>query len=283
MKRSDATAALSWANNTRATADTRITATEFRVLCVIAGGCRTRSEIAAAASCGESTIPRAVRRLEKIGALERTPDPGKANNYVVLVRPDTGTSVDTGVATSRAADEIGVAKPKWRGAKPDTPSPVLSTGAPIRNAGARATTKQITTSTSEDNPERPEGVWEIVMPGGPGELNIDWVIGDVERKFANERGYLNGSCDELFGQFIDHCATRGPRQSPAWRSEWKKWVRNQIRFDAERAQQLETQNVQRPRAAAAGRPDNIATRILMRDILDDPSDNDGRMDSLTGK
>ena len=144
MKRSDGTAALSWANDTRATADTRITATEFRVLCVIAGGCRTRAEISAAAGCSESTVPRAVRKLEKIGALKREQNPGKANDYVVQVRPDTGTSADTGIATGRtkAATRISkVAEPTDTGASTDTASAVDNDDALIRNASARVENK----------------------------------------------------------------------------------------------------------------------------------------------
>lgn len=144
MKRSDATAALSWANDTRATADTRITATEFRVLCVIAGGCRTRAEIAAAAGCSQSTVPRAVRRLEKIKALKREQHAGKANDYVVQVRPDTGTAADTGITTGRAKADTRISKAVEQadtGAEADTGSAVDNDVLPIRNAGARVENK----------------------------------------------------------------------------------------------------------------------------------------------
>lgn len=141
MKRSDATAALSWANDTRATSDTRITATEFRILCVIAGGCSTRATIAAAAGCGESTIPRAVRRLEKIGALKRIPgEAGKANTYEVYVRPDTGVAADTRIATRRVSKNTRIAKVQESsdtGAAADTGDAVDNIAPLIRNASAR--------------------------------------------------------------------------------------------------------------------------------------------------
>lgn len=155
MKRSDATAALSWANDTRAAGDTRITAVQFRILCVIAGGCRTRAEISAAAGCGESTVPRAVRKLESIGAIKRVPIPGKANDYAVQVRPDTGIPGDTGIATSRVAKSTRITKvPELSdtGADGDTGQAVDNAGGHIKHAHARAEPKQITT-LSELNPE----------------------------------------------------------------------------------------------------------------------------------
>ena len=144
LKRSDATAALSWANDTRATSDTRITATEFRVLCVIAGGCRTRAEIAAAAGCSQSTVPRAVRRLEKIKALKREQHAGKANDYVVQVRSDTGATADTGITTGRAKADTRISKAVEQadtGAEADTGSAVDNSAPLIRNASARVENK----------------------------------------------------------------------------------------------------------------------------------------------
>lgn len=240
MKRSDATAALSWANNTRATGDTRITSTELHVLIVIAGGCRTRAEIAAAVGCAESTVPRCVRKLVKIGALKRTPQDGKANVYEVKPRQiDTGIASDTGINTRRTTKTARITKAppsNDTGANDDMALAVDNNDAPIRNAGARAAPEQITTQLSEFNPESPVCVGApIVMPVGGANLDVDWALSEADRKFANERGFLNGSCDELFGQFLDHCATRGPRISTSWRSEWRRWVRNEVKFAAERA------------------------------------------------
>lgn len=250
MKRSDATAALSWANNTRATSDTRVTPTELHVLCVIAGGCRTRTEIASAVGCGESTVPRAVRKLVKLGALKRIENPGKANDYAVQTRAiDTGISDDTRVATSRTAKNTGVvlAPPSANtGGAYDTPK----NGAHIENASAGAENNLLT--LEELYPDRAESVCgRPVMPVGGGMLDMDWTLSDPDRAFANERGYLNGSCDELFGKFLDRCATKGPMQSPAWRSEWKKWVRNEVKFDTERAQRFPAQATFHDHASSA--------------------------------
>lgn len=109
----------------------------------------------------------------------------------------------------------------------------------IEHASARAEPPTNITTTSELYPETDEpsstvcGKSADVMPIGGGMLDANWLLSPDERAFANERGYLNGSCDELFGQFLDHCATKGPRMSASWRSEWRKWVRNQVRFDTQ--------------------------------------------------
>lgn len=129
----------------------------------------------------------------------------------------------------------------------------------IEHADARA---QLTlnNTTSELHSEKAETSFESVahacakpMPNGGGELDPDWTLTDEQRGFAHERGFLNGSCDELFGQFIDHCVTKGPRISTGWKSEWRKWVRNQVRFDTERARapQKESSHDQRDRSTGA--------------------------------
>lgn len=159
MKRSDATAALSWANNTRATGDTRITSTELHVLIVIAGGCSTRAEIAAAVGCAESTVPRCVRKLVKIGALKRTPQDGKANVYEVKPRQiDTGIASDTGIATSRTTKTTRITKAppsNDTGANDDTAPAVDNSDAHIRNAGARGLDNLLTEedTASSETPE----------------------------------------------------------------------------------------------------------------------------------
>lgn len=164
-----------------------------------------------------------------------------------------------------------------------------------KHAPARGNTKLITTSLSELNPETPESSFESVareMPEGGGNLDMGWTLSATDRAFANERGFLNGSCDELFGQFLDHCATKGPRQSTRWRSEWGRWVRNQVKFDAERERRAnqtpEANHVQRAYAPAAGRTnvraksDPVFDRLL--EDLDESEDQPldlGRLESHT--
>lgn len=171
----------------------------------------------------------------------------------------------------------------------ENPSPNSGTGGPVicgevlppmkEHAGARVENNLLTKSNLELNSEPLSVCGARAMPVGGGKLDMDWVLGAEDRKFANERGFLNGSCDELFGKFLDHCATKGPRISPRWRSEWGRWVRNEVKFDAERARRANlpieaNSDDQRPSHsyASAGkrRARSVETEILMRDILDRP-------------
>lgn len=172
----------------------------------------------------------------------------------------------------------------------ENPSPNSGTGVPVicgevlppmkEHAGARVENNLLTVSKLELNSETPSvcGAGAREMPVGGGDLDMGWVLSAEDRAFANERGFLNGSCDELFGQFLDHCATKGPRISTRWRSEWGRWVRNQVKFDAERARRAnnpEANNDQQRTShsyASAGkrRARSVETEILMRDILDRP-------------
>jgi len=170
----------------------------------------------------------------------------------------------------------------------------------IEHAGARA---QLTlkTTTSELNPERAETSFESgahasanPMPSGGGELDPDWTLSDKHRAFANERGFLNGSCDELFGQFIDRCTTHGPRISVGWGAEWRRWVRNEVKFNAQR-QSPKTENTHDQRdhqtgtAGRAGQSSNrggalsTSSEILLRKIARGRADDERRVESHTGK
>lgn len=290
MKRSDATAALSWANDTRATSDTRITATEFRVLCVIAGGCDTRAKIAAAAGCGESTVPRAVRRLEKIGALKRHPgEPGKANSYEVFVRQDTGVAADTGITTRRVAKNTRISKvqePSDTGAKADTGLPV-DNGAPlIRNAGARVEDKS-STRVLELNSERVEpsgGALVLVAPPAKPDkrgtrMHADWRPGPSAMKEAVKHGIVNGWCEATLENFIDYWL--GVPGAKGVKLDWDATFRNALRAEAKARRYVPAEystdgksNDQRTSHsyASAGkrRARSVETEILMRDILDRP-------------
>lgn len=162
------------------------------------------------------------------------------------------------------------------------------------HARARVENNLLTKSKLELNSEPLSvcGAGAREMPVGGGELDMDWVLSAEDRKFANERGFLNGSCDELFGKFLDHCATKGPRISPRWRSEWGRWVRNEVKFDAERARRAnhptEANHEQR-----IGRSDNGAnygrekrnhhTDLLLRDVLDDQPSAVGGLDFIASK
>lgn len=140
--------------------DTRLTATEKVIFGNIAGGYQTRAEIAKASSCAESSVPRAVRKLELLGYLEREFNKGKANTYKVLAQPDTGIAQDTGVATSRTDKRWGVAPDTGEGRPTDTGQAAIEDAEFVDNSaahistGARAETLTFnTTASSELNPE----------------------------------------------------------------------------------------------------------------------------------
>lgn len=242
MKRSDATAALSWANDTRATSDTRITATEFRILCVIAGGCDTRAKIAAAAGCGESTVPRAVRRLEKIGALKRHPgEAGKANTYEVFVRAETGVAADTGITTSRVAKNTRISKVQERsdtGAVADTGSAVDNSAPLIRNASARVENKSSSIEL-ELNSERVEpssgGALVLTAPSAKPDkrgsrMHADWRPGPSAMREAFKHGIVNGWCEATLENFIDYWLSVPGAKGV--KLDWDATFRNALRTEA---------------------------------------------------
>lgn len=115
--------------------DTRLTAAEFRVFANIAKGYQTRADIARGAKCGESTVPRAVRKLISHGYLERQFNDGRANTYVVrLPSPEqAGINNDTGVAKPPSSVDTGI-----------------STGSGSGNTGAAVETPD-DTATSQEN------------------------------------------------------------------------------------------------------------------------------------
>lgn len=249
MKRTDATAALSWADNTRATSDTRITAIQYRILSVIAGGCETRARIAAAAGCGESTVPRAVRRLEKVGALKRTIGaPGKANTYEVLVRSDTGIARDTGITTTRVASKTRIAKVRESGETGATSETGQTENAPrahIEHAPACAAPVQTITLPVEDYTETVVLVEAVVarepaphiLNGAaksmPAHLladklieiaNSPWLLPNtlgLSKTVQEIRGWITDECDfdqDIVPTVIDLCA-RYPGKRPL--TTWK--------------------------------------------------------------
>jgi len=147
--------------------DTRLTTTERVIFGNIVKGYQTRASIAKATGCAESSVPRAVRKLEALGYLKRVFHDGKANTYEVLAQRDTGITNDTGIATSRTkrtrgiAEATGVSPPAdtGEGRRADTPEDaefVDNDATPI-STGARAETPNLNTSSElELNLQTPE-------------------------------------------------------------------------------------------------------------------------------
>jgi hypothetical protein len=258
MKRSDATAALSWANNTRATDDTRITSTELHVLIVIAGGCRTRAEIAAAVGCAESTVPRCVRKLVKIRALERRAVDGKANEYTVQARQiDTGTIDDTGITTSRTAKNTRLANAppaNDTGADSDTGRAVDNPDTHIRNARARAAPDKNTTQVSEDNPESAEGVERAARAKrqpNSGIPTLDLEMTDSMRKLADEAGFLNGTGEAAFLRWRAHRAKKG-KTIFNYAADFHAWILEDLRENNNRGSYAKPSGAPQPATTIRG-------------------------------
>lgn len=275
----------------------------------------TKAEMGALIGVKERQVSTVLKEVEESLCLiqkQRRGGAGKgrvANNYVV--RPDaTGNPVpaawrrqptaDSGNQQSSTGNPVPAKNSNQQstaGSDGRSVAPVACGELPSRenkHAPARAQLTFKNTTLSELNSETDESSFESVareMPVGGGVLDMRWTLGAEDRRFANERGFLNGSCDELFGQFLDHCATKGPRQSTRWRSEWGRWVRNQVKFDSERARRAnqtpEANDVQRARyPATTGRTtvrakgDPVFDRLL--DDLTEPEDQPldlGRLES----
>ena len=263
-------------------------------------GSITKAEIGSLVGVQERQVSTVLKQLEEKLSLvqkQRNGGSGKGrapNNYIV--RPDaTGNPVPE---TWRRHQVAGSGNEQSSAGNPvpaKTSNQQSNTGSdgrsvapaacgevlpPIEHAAARGRAN-LKTTTTELYPERLElvCVGSPVMPDGGGELDMSWVLSASQRAFANERGFLNGSCDELFGQFLDHCATKGPKLSASWRSEWGKWVRNEVKFNTERAQRISQSGAPNERtrnhsyaSAGRGRARSIETEILMRDIAGDPSE-----------
>ncbi len=142
--------------------DTRLTATEKVIFGNIAGGYQTRAEIAKASGCAESSVPRAVRKLEALGYLKRQFNEGKANTYEVLPQPDTGITSDTGIRTTRTDSargidsDTGVSRPADTGQTGIEDAEFVDNGARHISTGARAQKLTLNTTLSELNPEPAE-------------------------------------------------------------------------------------------------------------------------------
>lgn len=232
---------------------------------------------------------------------------GRAPNRYVF-RPDSvGAPIpDDWITNSKSGTEVHEQNDKTDADavfRVENQSPNSGTGSPVicgevlppvkEHAGARVENNLLTKKNLELNPETLSVCVAREMPVGGGDLDLDWTLSAADRAFANERGFLNGSCDELFGQFLDHCATKGPRLSASWRSEWRKWVRREVKFDVERAQRnnqsTEAANDQ-PRTSRSDNGANYGrekrnhhTDLLLRDVLDDQPSAVGGLDFSASK
>jgi len=147
--------------------DTRLTTVERVVFGNIVKGYQKRADIAKATGCAESSVPRAVRKLEVLGYLKREFHDGKPNTYTVLTperaATDTGIPQDTGIAASRTGKRRGIARDAGVSPPADTGSAAIidaefvdNSAAHIEHGRARAQLTLNNYTSSELYPERAE-------------------------------------------------------------------------------------------------------------------------------
>lgn len=64
-------------------------------------------------------------------------------------------------------------------------------------------------------------------------IPIDLPMPDDARAFAAERGFMNGTCDEMWTHFTAYHASKGTL-SASIPGHWRTWVQNQVKFRGER-------------------------------------------------
>lgn len=179
---------------------------------------------------------------------------------LTLIKTEKGKSPGRGRAPNRYVprpDSTGSPVPDdWaiRNSKSGTPNPELidirkcsAVGDEVnqhRNSGTRVPDKtppmdkhacarvldKFLPLENNSSSERLELVVESVsaraMAGG-GPFNADWTMGEPDRAFANEMGFMNGSADALFDRFKDHFLATG-KIYVNWNARWRKWVRDEV-------------------------------------------------------
>ena len=203
-----------------------------------AKGCFTlrRKEIAELLQCSLDTVDRRIKKLEGEGLLtvERVPrkngyGPSKYTLAMAAAGRNTAATCENG--PSRIGAASGQRNPAARG----NAELRLGESAKVAATGAASIRKPSNTVEEETQfyPETPELVFEsegahapaLIMSGG-GPFRDEWVLGDPERKFANDQGLRNGSVDVAFAMFGAHHASKGT-VTVNWKAEWKKWVLRQ--------------------------------------------------------
>lgn len=159
--------------------DTRITATEYRVLSNIAKGYRKRADLARASTCSVPTVARAIAKLVSLEIITRTEKKGRPSLLVINTRITDDTCIADDAAghivgdpSARIADDphiTGDAASRIMGDSRiagDTAKPVDNKNpAHIRNAGARAEPLTNITLPLELNPEPEEASGKgVVLP-----------------------------------------------------------------------------------------------------------------------
>lgn len=183
--------------------------------------------------------------------------------------------------------------------------PVSNSVAHIEHAPARADSNLINTTTSEIYPETLElrvgdgGAFELAPPvaSKPDKrgtrMRADWAPGPSAMAEAVKLGIVNGWGEATLANFIDYWL--GVPGARGLKLDWDATYRNELRKESKARRHIPTtytsgrgQHVNAASRANFG-PDygrgksNHHSDELLRDILGDPPDGDGRVDIFTGK
>lgn len=94
-------------------------------------------------------------------------------------------------------------------------------------------------------------------------IPIDLPMSEKDRAFAAERGFVNGTCDEMWTHFTAYHASKGTL-SASIHGHWVTWVQNQVKFQGDRNGNRPSASgavSERPRSEQRSRP-RSATTIL---------------------
>ena len=111
--------------------------------------------------------------------------------------------------------------------RPQGVNPPVKGGVKAQKPEARSQIEETPTLRSGvSSPERkPRASARQLIP-------LDMAMPDDARAFAAERGFVNGSCDEMWTHFTAYHASKGTL-SASVTGHWRTWVQNQVKFRGE--------------------------------------------------
>lgn len=226
-----------------------------------------RKDFAAMLRCSVDTFDRRVSSLceEEMLKVEKSfSRRGQRPNGYVLAIPEDFARISRG-RSSAAPDSR-----KNAAAAPETIQET-SGAAELRLAATAAAPIK---NTNQYNPEREEYI-SLDEPKKKTRFNPKWRrVSDNLRAYASEKGFVNGSVDEMFEAFRDHHMSRGS-MFVDWFAAWRTWVNKAVKFQQEREQKHEQQRRNDPNQNRRNRhrvlADVLEARKLGSELLDGQS------------
>lgn len=224
------------ANLYDAAGDKRLSNLDFRLLALFSRGYAvvpTRREFAEMAGCSMSSVPRAARKLEGLGYIERAKsDPkGKAAPTRYGIYEDTRIVEDT-VAQDTAQDVVAVEPKRQQSAASRIVEDTVSAPPPTTPSKNKTPLplekeEEVCFALNGDNaPKRrsrrkPKLVaTDETMPREPTRKMLE---------HAAENKFYNGTVERMFAKWRDHHISRGTEIAD-YEASWRTWVSNAIDF-----------------------------------------------------